>query len=272
MPRVDDTLNRQHPPALGIGRVTSDLRGCSSVSLPACQSCRSPGPTAEKSPERRPPASPLSARGVERRERAPSARWPRCGRGGGSGEGGRGRAVRGAARGARGGSVASGPSPDGRARAGAGERASKRGGAGPGKEGCAPKRVPRSHPRRLRVLQAHPSKYWRPSPSLPAARLGGRIQIRGRAPRRSVAGSQVAPRGTWVPQAPQGVRQLRSRVRLPSPRFSLPSRPCLRRWVEGARRGALPLATHPQRVRGDAGQAPPQATSQILARSWDVCP
>lgn len=32
-----------------------------------------------------------------------------------------------------------------------------------------------------------------------------------------------------------------------------------------ARRGALPFPTHPQRIQRDAGRAPPQATSQILA-------
>lgn len=81
-----------------------------------------------------------------------------------------------------------------------------------------------------------------------------------RASRCSVAGSQVAPWWTWVPQAPQGVSQLRSRARFPSPSFSLPNCPCFRLWVEGAQRGA-PLSTPPTK---DSGRCGPGASPSYI--------
>lgn len=160
VPSIDDTLNWQHPQSLGIRRVT-DLYDFSSLSLLACKSWpRSPlrRNLLRDDCQRRLCAQEAWSRG--------SGSWARCSHAPGAESRGRGRAVPEAARGARRGSVSSGTQPW-RARAAASASGCRSPGLGAGRrrarEGCGPKRVPRSDPRRVRVLQTDSSKYWRPS-------------------------------------------------------------------------------------------------------------
>lgn len=70
MPSIDENLNWQRPQARH--RPVRFL-----LSVLARLQILTPVPTAEKSPKRRLPASPLRPRGVEQRERELSALWPR---------------------------------------------------------------------------------------------------------------------------------------------------------------------------------------------------
>lgn len=238
-----------------------------------------PVPTAEKSPKRRLPALPLRAGGVEQRAREPGALRPRpppSREGGAAG----GRAAPEAARGARGGSVSSRAQPrPARAAASASRSpASERGGGGPA-EAADRSGGPRSGPRRVRVLLADPGKCGRPSPRQPPGSVASVVVVPGsrlRASRCRAADSQVAPRWPWVPQAPPGVSQLSLlRGAAFEPPLLSPQSPLLPPRGRGrgagpavggdAQRGA-PFPYSPAKIRGDAGQAPPQAASQLPAR------
>lgn len=206
-----------------------------------------PAPAAEKSPKRRRPASPVRPGGVER-----GAREPR-------GRGRRGRAAPEAARGARRGSVSARAQPwptravASASRSRSRSRASARGGAGP-------ERAVQRHADRARTLAVRAS-LWRIPVSAGGRAAAGRLACW---PLCSLSPDCAQPAA--APQAHRWLRggrgcprpreelanSLRFRARFPSPRFSQHSRPCFRRGVEGAQRGA-PLPHPPTKDSGRCG-------------------